>query len=387
MHGIIRRLQGRLPLAALVAIATVAAAAPPPAPAPATSAAALARAKLAAVRKEIADIAATQRATAASRSAIDARLAQESTQLDQAANAVRDADAAIAAQSARLDELERQRSERDDRIAAQRAALAAVLRAAYTLERGSDLALLLGEGDLARTDRALAYSRYFQRDRVARIRTLLADAAQLDLLQRDVAAATAALRQQRAARAEQVGTLDAARAAQRKLLAEADASLAQGKDRLVALQRDAAALDALLKRLQNVFADIPAHLGDNPPFAQLRGKLAWPVAGARRTGTGALAHGVTIAAPPGTGVRAVAYGRVAWSDFMRGFGMLVIIDHGDGWMSLYGGNEAVRVSAGDWVGRGQVIATVAAGATQGAWFGLRHDGKPVDPAGWFAPPR
>jgi septal ring factor EnvC (AmiA/AmiB activator) len=94
---------------------------------------------------------------------------------------------------------------------------------------------------------------------------------------------------------------------------------------------------------------------------------------------------VVIAAKPGAEVRAVAYGRVAWADFMRGYGMLVIIDHGGGWMSLYGGNESAAVSAGDWVRPGQPIATVARNSEQGgAWFGLRHDGKPVDPHGWFA---
>jgi len=141
----------------------------------------------------------------------------------------------------------------------------------------------------------------------------------------------------------------------------------------------------LLKQLQNVFSDIPAQLGKNTLFAELHGKLPWPVAGAPRNGSGALALGLVIAAKPGAEVRAVAYGRVAWADFMRGYGMLVIIDHGGGWMSLYGGNESAAVSAGDWVRPGQPIATVARNSEQGgAWFGLRHDGKPVDPHGWFA---
>jgi septal ring factor EnvC (AmiA/AmiB activator) len=94
---------------------------------------------------------------------------------------------------------------------------------------------------------------------------------------------------------------------------------------------------------------------------------------------------MVLAAKPGSSVRAVAYGRVAWADFMRGYGILVIIDHGGGWMSLYGGNESVAVEAGEWVQPGQAIATVARNSEQGgAWFGLRHGGQPVDPSGWFA---
>jgi septal ring factor EnvC (AmiA/AmiB activator) len=245
--------------------------------------------------------------------------------------------------------------------------------------------MLLGDDDIARIDRALAYSRYFQNDRVARIRSLLGDVAQLDKLKASIETETAALQQQRGQRVALLAQLGQARDAQQKLLAEADAQLAQQKDKLAALQRDAEALDRLIKQLQNVFADIPAQLDNTTPFGQLRGHLAWPVAGKARSGTGMLAHGLVIAASPGADVHAVAYGRVAWADFMRGYGMLVIIDHGGGWMSLYGGNESTMVSAGDWVKPGQPIATVARNSEQGgAWFGLRHDGKPVDPQGWFA---
>jgi len=343
------------------------------------------RAPLATPRAEIGENAGAPHPTPAQRDPRHARRAQPGTPPNHAANAVRETDAAIAAKSASLADLQQQREQLETRLSGQRAALAELLRATYTLDRGSDLSLLLGDGDIAKIDRALAYSRYFQHDRVARIRALLGEVAQLDQVKASIEADTQALQQQRGQRAAQQAQLEQARDAQRKLLAEADAQLARQKDKLAALQRDADALNELLKRLQNVFADIPAQLGQNSPFAQLRGKLDWPVAGAPRAGTGTLAQGIVIAARPGSEVRAVAYGRVAWADFMRGFGMLVIVDQGNGWMSLYGGNEAALVSAGDWVKPGQAIATVGRDPEQGgAWFGLRHDGKPVDPRGWLA---
>ena len=343
------------------------------------------RARLAAVRAEIASLAAAQRATAAQRDALNAQLAAQATQLNQAANAVRASDAAIAARTAALAGLAQQRAALEQTLAGQRAALAQLLRAVYTLDRNGDLAILLGDDDIARIDRALASSRYFQNDRVARIRALLGEVAQLDGVQASIATETAALQRQRDQRATQAVELEQARDAQQKLLAQADARFAQQRDKLASLQHDADALNRLLKQLQNVFSDIPAQLGRNTPFAELQGKLPWPVAGAPRSGAGVLAHGLVIAARPGAEVRAVAYGRVAWADFMRGYGMLVIIDHGGGWMSLYGGNESVAVGVGDWVSPGQVIATVARNSEQGgAWFGLRHDGRPVDPHGWFA---
>jgi len=375
-------------LVLLLGATTVCLSAPAAAPAAASSTSAreaATRTRLAEVRGEIAKIADAQRATATKRDAINAKLASQAAQLNQAANALRESDTAIAAKAASLADLEKQRTALEQKLSGQRAALADLLRAVYTLNRGTDLAMLLGDDDIAKIDRALVSSRYFQRDRVARIRALLGEVSQLDNVKASIETETVALEQQRDQRAVQATELEQARDAQQKLLAQADARLAQQKDKLASLQHDADALNQLLKQLQNVFSDIPAQLGKNTLFAELHGKLPWPVAGAPRNGSGALALGLVIAAKPGAEVRAVAYGRVAWADFMRGYGMLVIIDHGGGWMSLYGGNESAAVSAGDWVRPGQPIATVARNSEQGgAWFGLRHDGKPVDPHGWFA---
>ncbi|MGH8215760.1 MAG: murein hydrolase activator EnvC family protein [Rhodanobacteraceae bacterium] len=346
------------------------------------------RVHLAAVRAEIAKLAREQHAAATQRDATNAKLATQATQLDDAAKALRETDAAIAANTAALADLQGQGAQLEEKLAGQRKALAELLRAVYTLDRGSELPLLLGDDDIARIDRALAYSRYFQHDRVARIRTLLGEVERLDEVKASIEADATALQQQREERAARSAELDQQRDAQKKLLAAADAQIARQKDKLAALKHDAAALDRLLKQLQNVFADIPAQLGKNIPFAKLRGKLAQPVAGTPREGTGTLAHGIVIAAKPGAEVHAVAYGRVAWADFMRGYGMLVIIDQGDGWMSLYGGNESALVSAGDWVRPGQPVATVGRDPEQGgAWFGLRKDGKAIDPQGWFTTKR
>lgn len=391
MHIPIFRLRSYSPIVALCALAIIAfgvQAAQPPSTSATDGHAAredATRAQLAAVRAEIAKIASDQHATAATRGAINAKLAAQAAQINDAAKAVRETDTGIATKMAALADLQTQRSDLDTKLSGQRAALADLLRAIYTLNRGTDLSLLLGDDDIARIDRALAYSRYFQHDRVARIHSLLGEVAKLDTLKASIESDTRALQQQRDQRTAQAAQLEQARDAQQALLADADKQLAQQKDKLAALKHDAEALDHLLKQLQNVFADIPAQLGKNTPFAKLRGKLAWPVAGAQREGSGSLANGIVIVAKPGADVHAVAYGRVAWADFMRGYGMLVIVDQGDGWMSLYGGNESALVEAGDWVKPGQPIATVGRDPGQrGAWFGLRKDGKPVDPQGWFA---
>ena len=342
--------------------------------------------KLATVRARIAQIAQQQHATSAQRDSINAALAQQAQQLNEAARAVQETDAAIASKSRALARLQGRHSELRKKLSSQREALAQLLRAAYALNRGGDLSMLLGDEDVARIARALAYSRYFQRDRVQRIRDLLTDVAQLDQLERGIEADQAALRAQRAQRAGQAQALEQARDAQRQLLARADAQLAQQRDTLAALQAQQKDLDRLLEQLKDVFADIPRQLGGERPFAQLKGSLPWPARGAVRAGSGVLGHGLLIVAGPGTAVHAVAYGRVAWADFMRGFGMLVIVDHGGGYMSLYGNNEATLVEVGDWVKPGQAIATVGHGQQQaGAYFEIRKDGKPVDAREWLKP--
>jgi septal ring factor EnvC (AmiA/AmiB activator) len=341
--------------------------------------------KLDAVRAQIAQLAASQRATAAQRDQVNATLDAQAQQLNDASRALQDTDEAIEEKSQSLSQLQDQRSQLESRLSGQREALGQLLRAAYALDRGSDLSLLLGDEDVSRIARALAYSRYFQQDRVQRIRALLTDVAELDRVKQGIESEQAVLRMQREQRAKQAQALEQARDAQQKLLAQADAQLARQKDQLAALQRQQQDLNQLLEKLKDVFADIPKQLGGERPFVQLKGDLPWPAAGAVRAGTGVLEHGVLVAAKPGTTVHAVAYGRVAWADFMRGFGELVIVDHGGGYMSLYGGNEAALVEVGDWVKPGQAIATVGRGPQQGAYFELRKDGKPVGAKEWLKP--
>ncbi|MEO6968018.1 MAG: peptidoglycan DD-metalloendopeptidase family protein [Rhodanobacteraceae bacterium] len=344
--------------------------------------------KLDAVRAQIGEIAAQQRATAAQRESLNATLTQQARQLSDAARVLHDTDAAIEEKSVALEQLISERVALETKLAGQREALAQLLRAAYALDRGSDLSMLLGNEDIGRIARMLAYSRYFQNDRVQRIRALLADVARLDQVKAGIDADKAALDKQRGEHAARAQSLEQARDAQQHLLAAADAQLAQQKDKLDALQRDAQALNQLLEKLKDVFADIPKQLGVERPFAQLHGQLPWPTTGAAHTGAGVLARGLLIAAKPGAEVHAVAYGRVAWADFMRGYGMLVIVDHGGGYMSLYGNNESALVGVGDWVKPGHAIATVGRGQGQaGAYFEIRKDGKPVDARGWLKPSR
>jgi len=150
----------------------------------------------------------------------------------------------------------------------------------------------------------------------------------------------------------------------------------------------------LLAKLRDIFADIPKHLAGAEPFADLRGRLGWPLHGklAVRFGSPAdgerASQGVLIEAKNGSEVHAVSHGRVVYADWLRGYGLLLIVDHGDGYLSLYGYNETLLKDVGDWVDANEAVATSGDSGGRkaaGLYFELRHDGKPVDPGAWLGP--
>ena len=144
--------------------------------------------------------------------------------------------------------------------------------------------------------------------------------------------------------------------------------------------------------LGELLADIPLGPSDSRPFKQQKGKLPWPASGAflasygepRKQG-GLKWNGVLISSKHGTPVRAISHGRIAFADWLQGFGFITIIDHGEGYMSLYGHNETLVKQAGDWVNAGEVIATSGDSGGQpmpGVYFEIRSRGKPVNPGNW-----
>jgi septal ring factor EnvC (AmiA/AmiB activator) len=144
--------------------------------------------------------------------------------------------------------------------------------------------------------------------------------------------------------------------------------------------------------LGELLADIPNEPVEQQPFDQLKGKLPWPIKGSFSAQFGTVRNqsdltwnGVIIDSAYNTPVRAISYGRVAFADWLQGYGFITIIDHNDGFMSLYGHNQELYKQAGDWVESGEVIATVGDSGGQndsGLYFELRSQGKPIDPNQW-----
>ena len=352
-----------------------------------------ARQQLTELRNRMEALAREQAQTAARRDSANAELARQADALADAARSLRETDAQLAAKQHDLEQLQGQCAELEQRLASQRAAIADLLRATYTLGRGNDLRLLLGDQDLAQIGRALVYSKYFQQDRSKRVAQLMGELSRLQQLQEQIGAEQQALAATRAERAGKAEALAAQRAAQRKLVAQADAKYKDEAQRLAAMKQNAQSLDQLVGKLQHAIDEAAREAARNARAspaapsraggkADIRGNLPWPAAGSV-VGYG---NGVLIKATGGAEVHAVARGRVVYAAFLRGYGLLVILNHGDGWLSMYGNNETLLHAVGDQVEAGQAIgtATPPAGVNTGVYFELRHDNKPVDPRGWLA---
>jgi murein hydrolase activator len=359
-----------------------------------------AKQKLADLRGKMEALAKQQADTAARRDSVNAVLARQANALADAARAMRRNDAELAAKQQQLEQLGAQRGALRQTLDGQRAAIADLLRATYALGHGSDLRLLLGDEDVARISRALVYSRYFQQDRAKRVQQLMTDLTKLQDLEASITAEQQALQVTRAQREQQARTLAQQRAAQQKLAAQADAQFKDQAQRLTALKQNARSLDNLVDKLQKVIDEAAREAANRatatrrsghraPPAldvgratANIRGDLPWPASGV----VNSYGSGVLIKASGGSEVHAVARGRVIYAGFLRGYGMLIIVNHGGGWMSMYGNNETLLHGVGDQVDAGQAIGTASAptGVNTGVYFELRKGGQPVDPRSWLS---
>jgi septal ring factor EnvC (AmiA/AmiB activator) len=349
-------------------------------------------AELAAVRKEI--------------KALQDKIARETTRRDEGALKLRAAEVEIAAATRKLGEvrgdlkaqetarrdLERQSQRASRSLAAEKDALARQVRSSYMAGREELFKLLLSQESPAALGRMLVYFDYYNRARSKRIAAVAGDLAKLEELEAATARVEAQLATLEAAQAREVEVLEKSRDERRALVAKLDAIVRDGNAAVAKLRAEEQRLADLVRRLSEVMAGFPVDTDE--PFAQSKGKLAWPVQGriagdfGQSRGAGPIKwNGVLLEAAAGTPVRAIHRGRVAFADWLQGLGLLVIVDHGGGYMSLYGHNEALLKESGDWVEPGEPIAQVGDSGGQsraGLYFEIRSNGEPVNPSAWMA---
>ena len=292
--------------------------------------------------------------------------------------------------AARRAQLATEKHTRETQLADNRAALSGQMRAAYQIGRQEPLKLLLNQKDPALAGRMFAYYGYFGRARAGQIKLIEDDVQRIAELETELAAEDAKLAELEGRQKAQLATLEAARERRTHVLASLDAQSHTRAQNLERLKSEQAGLEKLLRELRAAMARFPVE--GNDAFTRLRGKLSWPVTGqlvARfgdaRAG-GVRWDGVLIGTDRGTPVKAVCAGRVIYADWLPGLGLLAIVDHGDGYLSLYGHNDKLFKAVGEEVAAGDTLA--AAGDSGGSsrpelYFEIRKGGKPVDPRPWF----
>ncbi len=285
-------------------------------------------------------------------------------------------------------EADRQNQERG--LRRERSSLASQLRAAYLIGRDEPLKLLLNQQDPARLGRMFAYYSYFGRARADQIASIRSIVVHLNALEVQLDRENRHLDELTAERQRQVDALEVARSERATALLAVRGRLQTRAAQLDNLKREARTLTRLLDELRRALRDFP--IDRQEPFDKLRGQLVWPVQGklvadfGTQRSSGIAWNGVMLATERGTQVRALYYGRVIYADWLPGLGLLLILEHSGGYLSLYGHTEQIFKSVGDWVAPGDVIATVGDSGGEARpelYFEIRKGSRPVNPHPWF----
>ena len=372
--------------------------------------------KLEKIQSELKSVSAERRKIEGQRGSASRKLREADEKVGQSNRRLREIETRMAKEQASLAALQEQRVQLQDRMGAQRQELAQLLRAAYLQGQDAPLKLLLAQDRVADGNRMLAYYGYLQRDRTRRIAELDTQLRELNDVEQAIVQRRSELDRTHQQQRSQLGQLQSARKERASLVAELDERYKDRSTRERELGRDAAGLEQLLKKLRVAAAKAEAQrraaaeraarqaaAGKEPtptrkppvvasaPAPQVGG-LGWPVSGALLAGFGATmpdgrdSDGLLIAAAAGTPVKAVADGQVVYAEWMTGYGLLLIVDHGNGYMSLYAHNDALLKDVGDTVKRGDPVSTVGTSGGHGRaalYFELRRNGAPVNPGTWL----
>lgn len=342
------------------------------------------------LRERIAQLKTKQAALRAQESSAQAELAKAESALGEAVQSLRITRRELQRARARLGDLDGERRRYQLQRDKAQSALQAQVRAAYLSGRNEYWKLLLSQKDPAQLGRVLTYYDYLNRERVKEMDDLSNAVRSLADVQKKIESEISelnVLQQQQEKSAKKVAQ---AKTKREKALRLIRSDLADDEKRLNALLQDEKNLTQVIEQVDSVVRSVK--LPKNSGFAQLKGKLGWPTRGQllQRFGDERFQgrmkwNGVLIGASEGSDVQVIFPGRIVFADWLRGFGLMTIVDHGGGYMSLYGHNQSLGKQVGDWVDAGEVIATSGSSGgqgEQGLYFEIRYKGKALDPRGW-----
>jgi septal ring factor EnvC (AmiA/AmiB activator) len=373
------------------------------------------------VRDEIEDISADLSKKKASREDMYAQLKAQSRKVSELNRELRALEQQISEKNQTLKQLREVAGIKEAEQNQQLEALYDQMRAAYINAEPSYLEMLLNQQDIATISRGSTYFRYFHEARKAQLESINQILSQLNEEQKTILLAQQSLVVAKQEQLDKQQALQQETDKRKATLAALDKTISGQDAKLAALKEEESNLQSLLDRLarereQQIAREKAAQKKENQqqqkpapetksaaiapppkpntPFSRLTGKLNWPVSGKLLARYGSPRNlgkltwqGIVIDSPTGNDVRATATGRVVFADWLRGFGLLIIVDHGEQYMTLYGNNESLLKQAGDTVQAGEVIAESGEQGVRGLtglYFEIRHRGRPTNPLKWLA---
>jgi septal ring factor EnvC (AmiA/AmiB activator) len=352
------------------------------------------RGKIENLSEEIAEIDAWIEDAKGDRSDLEQALARSENKISALKKERRDLQQQAAAQQKNINGLRQKEQQLNEKLAGQREALGAQIRAAWMQGDAPALQVLLNESDPQKVARTMTYHEYLSRDALERLNAFKNTLQTLRETQAQAASARQQLQDTEATLTRRQANLEAQTRSREQTLARLASSISDKQSERKKLVTDRERLEQLLQEVEASLADMPTP-DESQPFETQHGKLPWPSRGKVITGYGESLHGgrlrhngLLLSAAREAEIEAVHHGRVVFANWLRGFGLMVIVDHGGGYMSLYGRNSSLLKSPGDWVRTGEPIAIAGdSGGNFGytLYFEIRRKGKPQNPAPWLAP--
>jgi septal ring factor EnvC (AmiA/AmiB activator) len=334
----------------------------------------------------------TEISNASSRhSKLQEQLRKAEVELGELQRRIADNENALQSSEKELAKLEQQRATLQQARDEQQARIAQELKMAWQMGRQGQFKIVLNQESPHTVARSLAYYRYFFRARNSLLETYRKTLRELAAVEQDIDTTMAELETRGETLVKQQEELTTAQATRKQAMDELTADISSASAKLKEKEQDRLQLEELLRAIEEAIVDL--QVPENyATFQSAKGKMPWPVKGKhsnqfnRARNEGKMRwQGITIPASEGTKVNAIHHGRVVYADWLRGSGLLLIIDHGEGFMSLYAHNESLMREVGEWVTAGTPISTVGntGGEEKAAlYFEIRHNGKPVDPSKW-----
>jgi len=352
------------------------------------------------LQKDITDLQKELKKVQGARSNVQQDLQKTETQMGELQKKVDKIQQEINEQNKQVENLNKERGDLEKARAKQQAQAAEQVRAAYQLGQQPQFKVFLNQESPERISRMMKYHSYFMAAHAEKMKKYLDTIAQLNELEPQIAQKTAELNATKEQLDKEQQELQQAQAQRKQTLAKINSTISSKDKELQDLQEDRRQLQSLLQKVTRATTSLAAAPSYVPlpnageKFSSRKGKLPWPTQGRITHGFGSSQiegqlqwNGVLINASAGQQVRAVHYGRVVFADYFRGQGLLVIIDHGEGYLSLYAHNQHLLKKAGDAVSAGEVIASVGNSGGQseaGLYFEIRYQGHAIDPAEWLA---